>query len=160
MKNITVILTLGVLLLAGASTSFANQSNTGCGLGTLVLVGTGNHDSIVIQVLIATTNGTSGSQTFGISTGTSNCKRPTAVVSNERLEKFVADNMDNLAIDIAGGQGETLETVAELIKVPAEGRTDFYSALQKNFDKIYTASDVESAHVIDSIIQISSESKI
>src|SRR5690348_11977029 len=42
----------------------------GCGLGSLVF---GPNDAPVAQVLAATTNGTFASQTFGISSGTSNC---------------------------------------------------------------------------------------
>jgi len=100
-------------------------------------------------VLAATTNGTSGNQTFGITSGTSNCDKPSNFVSNDKLNKFVAENMDELALDISAGHGETLQTVAKLMNVE---NTDAFSAkLQANFSNIYSNQDVTSANVIDSI---------
>ncbi len=52
------------------------------------------------QVFI-TFNGIFGNQTFGITSGTSECERPADFASNERIQKYVADNMDQLAADIA-----------------------------------------------------------
>jgi hypothetical protein len=74
------------------------------------------------------------------------------MVSNEKIEKFVADNMDALAMDIAAGNGENLDTLASMMKV--EDKKAFSSRLKANFSKIYSSSDVTSAEVIDSIAAI------
>lgn len=73
----------------------------GCGLGSLVF---GNQPGAV-QILAATTNGTFGSQTFGITTGTSNCGGG-LVAQNTR--NFVEANREALAKDMSRGQGETI----------------------------------------------------
>lgn len=130
----------------------AMRENVGCGLGTQ-LWGHSADNSVLKQALAATTNGTFGNQTFGITSGTSGCRKPANFVSNQKLQKFIADNMDQVAMDISAGKGETLDTIADLLNVPAEKRPLFYSKLKANFDKIYSSNAVDSAKVIDSIAE-------
>ena len=138
---------LSALTILGLSCSlYANNTNTGCGLGSIVIK---NQNTTILQALAATTNGTSGNQTFGISSGTSNCNKPNNFVSNDKLNQFVNENMDELAMDISAGKGETLNTVAALMNV--ENKEDFASKLQANFSDIYTSEKVSSAEVIDNI---------
>lgn len=150
MKKILAI----TALLAFSSTSFANEMNapgdpnTGCGLGTQIIK---DKSSVVMQVLAVTTNGTSGNQTFGITSGTLGCEKPARIVSNE-TSTFVASNMDSLATDIAMGQGENLDTLAALLNI--EDKSAFAAKLQQNFVSIYTDDQVSSAQVIDSILTI------
>ena len=137
---------IGLMAAVGLTASVYANENTGCGLGSLIIK---NQNTVVLQVLAATTNGTSGNQTFGITSGTSNCDKPSNFVSNDKLNKFVSENMDELAMDISAGQGETLTTVAKLMNV--EDTKAFSSKLQANFTNIYTSENVTSANVIDSI---------
>ncbi|AXX94221.1 DUF3015 family protein [Arcobacter ellisii] len=137
---------IGLVAALGLTASVYANENTGCGLGSLVIK---NQSTVVLQVLAATTNGTSGNQTFGITSGTSNCDKPSNFVSNDKLNKFVAENMDELAMDISAGKGETLETVAKLMNV--ENKEAFSAKLQANFSNIYSSQNVTSANVIDSI---------
>ena len=140
------------LLIAAATTLFTTASfagNVGCGLGNQVIK---NQDSTLMQIFAVTTNGTSGNQTFGITSGTSGCAKPAKFVSNDKANEFVAGNMDALALDISNGQGEALSTLATLLHV-ANPET-FASVLKSNFDKVYTSSDVTSADVIDNIVAL------
>jgi hypothetical protein len=158
MKKIFICSVIAAVLIAG--TAFAAgtaRENTGCGLGSMLWEGKAN-DSSVSQALQATTNGTFGNQTFGISSGTSECKQPTRFVKNEKVNEFVAHNIDNIAKDIAMGQGESLDTLAELMDVSVDKRPAFYSKLQANFSRIFTSEKVEAADVIDNIISISAQS--
>ena len=149
MKRFLLALVLVSFIAVPTSVCFAvNQKNTGCGLGSIVFQG---NDGLLFQVLAATTNGTCGNQTFGITSGTSNCEKPSRFAINERLNTYVADNMDNLANDIAKGQGEYLNTLAVLMEVPEGVRTDFYSKLQNNFSHIYTSTSVKSVDVVKNI---------
>ena len=50
-----------IAVVALSSSAFAN-ANTGCGLGSVLIK---DQSTTVMQVLAATTNGTSGNQTFG-----------------------------------------------------------------------------------------------
>ncbi len=137
----------GSLLLAGASLA-VNKSNTGCGLGYVAMK---DQEGVVFEVLAVTTNGTSFNQTFGITSGTLECEKPARFVKNEKLQRFVAENMDELAQDIARGEGRYVDTLADLMGVPAEKRPEFYTKLQQNFDRIFPSESVSSAHVIDTI---------
>ena len=151
MKKFFVAVMVLSLVLLGASAAMAAESNVGCGLGDMIF---GDPDSTLLQAFEATTNGTSGNQTFGVTSGTSNCSKPSKFVSNERLQEFVTQNMDNIAQDIASGSGESLDTVAELMGVPASERAAFGTTMQASFSKIYTSGDVTSAQVIDNIAAV------
>ncbi|MBP6163868.1 MAG: DUF3015 family protein [Aliarcobacter sp.] len=137
---------ISLIAAIGLTTAVYANENTGCGLGSMIIK---NQNSTMLQAIAATTNGTSGNQTFGITSGTSNCNKPNNFVSNDKLNKFVEDNMDELALDISAGKGETLETVAKLMNV--ENNSEFSAKLQANFSNIYSSQNVTSANVIDSI---------
>jgi len=92
--------------------------------------------------------------TFGISSGTLDCNQPSRWVSNEKLNKFVADNMDNLAKDAAMGQGEYVDTLAELMDVPGSKRVEFSQMLQDNFSNIFTEASVSHLDVIENIAHL------
>lgn len=146
MKKLLVTTAVSAMI---ASTAFAN-ANVGCGLGTMIIKPSGK--STIMQAFAATTNGTSGNQTFGISSGTLGCAQPSSFVSNDKLNKFVGENMDAIAMDIAKGSGENLDTLASLMNV--SDHKAFAKKLQENFDAIYTSDAVSSANVIDNIAKL------
>jgi hypothetical protein len=138
---------LSALAVAALSTaSFATVNNqTGCGLGSVIIK---DNSSALMLALQATTNNTLGNQTFGITSGTSGCKK-TKLVMNERAAEFVASNMDTLAKEISVGHGESVDTLAELLNV--EDKAVFASTLQANYNKIYSSKSVKMADVLDNI---------
>ena len=154
MKKLLVMVAALSLIVAGSA--FAAGGNTGCGLGTLIFKDAQNQSTLV-QVVAVTTNGTLGNQTFGISSGTSECTQPAKIVRNERLNEFVQANLDDLARDISAGKGETLSTVAELLGVPSADRAAFNANLQANFQQIFPTPGVEYAHVVDTIVSVSNQ---
>ncbi len=154
MKRILVLTICMVLVCAGFAFAGTAKDNTGCGLGTMLWENKADGSS-VSQALQATTNGTFGAQTFGISTGTSECKQPASFVKNEELNKFVLANMDNLAKETAKGKGETLDTLAELMQISPDQKAKFIANMQANFSKIYSSEKVELADVVDGIIAAS-----
>jgi hypothetical protein len=144
-----------LVMLAGlilASPALAGQAdrNTGCGLGTILWEGKAD-GSVISQSLQATTNGTFGTQTFGITSGTLGCEQPANIIKNDKTLAFTSDNMDLLARDIASGQGETLDTLAELMEIPASDRPGLYTNLQFNFDQIFVTGDETAGVVLDRI---------
>lgn len=141
-----LVMMLSAMLMASAGYSATIRDNCGCGIGTMAL---GDKEPTVISQLAATfLNGICGNQTFGISSGTLECEPAPSVASNERVKEFVDGNMDQLAMDIATGQGESLYSLADLMGVPPKDRADLYAKLQKNFDTIFTAHDVSSDDVV------------
>ena len=137
--SIAAVVALSSYAMAGVN------SQTGCGLGSIII----KDDSTAIMLALqATTNGTSGNQTFGVTSGTSGCKK-TQFVMNDRAEEFVASNMDQLAKEIAQGYGESVDTLAELLEV--SDKATFSAALQSNYNSIYTSQNAKMADVLDNI---------
>ena len=122
----------GAALAVAASTSFASPA--GCGLGTAVVFPDANE--WYEHVMAATTNGTSGNQTFGMTSGTLGCESANGPLAG--VQTFMDDNMDQLAIDSANGQGETLDALAEVIGVEAQDQVAFRTAMQSNFDSLFS----------------------
>ncbi len=140
------IIISAVAVLALSTSAFAGvNSQTGCGLGAVIIK---DDSSAVMLALQATTNGTSMNQTFGITSGTLGCKK-TKFVMNERAQEFVASNMDVLAKEIAVGHGESIDTLAELLEV--QDTATFSASLQTNYNSIYTSQNVEMNDVLDNI---------
>ncbi len=81
----------------------------GCGLGSMLI-----RDNNIMQVLAATTNGSSYSQSFGITTGTSNCTASGAQTAMEQ-KVFMQANVASLSVEAAQGSGDNLHAFAELL---------------------------------------------
>ena len=146
------VLICAVLVLALCGSAWAvDPKNTGCGLGSIAWEG---QNGLMSQTMAATTNGTFGNQTFGITSGTSNCEQYKSFTYNEKVDTFVAENMDNLATDIARGQGEYVNTLAILMDVPKSKNAAFRSGLQARFSDIYTSDKVSSSDVVKNIVTV------
>ena len=82
-KLIAIAMMLGLAAPAVVSAA-GNHTMAGCGLG-YVLFGHGDNSKIM-QILAATTNGTSGNQTFGMTTGTSGVRKTVLFGSSKKLK--------------------------------------------------------------------------
>ena len=162
MKNLASV-TLFVLAVAGtasadppaappavparpAAASGKTYGQAGCGLGAMLL---GSKPGFT-QVFAATTNGTSASQTFGISSGTSNCDGTGEGAASAK--NYIETNREALAKDIARGNGEAvagLATIAGCADSRAVG-----AALQRNFKKIFTSAAASSDQVSASVLGV------
>ena len=68
---------------------------------------------------------------------------------NDKAAEFVAANMDQLSKEIAIGQGESVDTLAELLEI--SDKALFASTLQANYNAIYANKDVDITTVLDSV---------
>jgi hypothetical protein len=149
MKNALKVSTfLAAAVLAGISSEARADSYgaAGCGLGSMVF---GNKPGMV-QILAATTNGTFASQTFGITSGTSNCTD--AGGGTASAAAFIESNRDALAKDISRGSGETIKNLSTL-----SGCTDpaaVGSVLQRNFKAIFPAADATNVQVSGAVVNV------
>ena len=143
-KVLVAFLSIGVLFTA--SQAFAD--NIGPGLGRVLLEGNSGKG---MELLGTCLNGTSGNGTFAITSGTLGYKEG-ALIGVNIVDLYVAQNMDNLAIDIARGGGEYVDTLAHLMEV--EDRAAFISKLNQNFDMIFTSEKISSDEVAENIRRI------
>jgi hypothetical protein len=143
MKSIRLLALIGLTAFVSVQAHASRPyGNGGCGLGSVLMGKEGS------QVLAATTNGSSGTQTFGITSGTSNCKPSGDTASN--LKIYVEANKVALANDIARGSGDTVMNLAALARCSDVGA--FAATMQKNYSRIYPTQAVEAGAVSQQII--------
>jgi len=142
---------LAVLLTTLAALASDKYGTAGCGLGSLAF---GNQKG-AIQILAATTNSLFGTQTFGITTGTSNCADTSG--GSASAKAFIETNREALAKDIARGQGETVKNLATLAGCSDSAAVG--AKLQKNFSSIFPDASVKSEQVSESILSALKDDK-
>ncbi len=125
-------------LMIAAGSAMA-QNNVGCGWGSALFNG---QKGVAPQVLAATTNGTSGNQTFGITFGTSGCTQDGVVSSSWKISMFIDGSRVALARDAAAGQGENLDALASVMGVKADDRAAFAAAIKSNFGSVFANDNV------------------
>lgn len=150
MKKITM-LAAAALLFCGQA---AAEDSTGCGVGSMIFDG---KSGVLPQVLAVTTNGSTGNQTFGISSGTLGCDSNGTISSEAKMGMFTGENMESLALDMSRGEGEALETVASLMDIADEDRAAFYTLTKDNFAHIYSSADVTAGEVLANLRQVMAE---
>jgi hypothetical protein len=139
------------LLFAGASSGTAVAQPTagygaaGCGLGSILF----GAKPGFMQVFAATTNGSFGSQTFGITFGTSNCASGGG--GAVAAKSFIETNREAFAKDVSRGSGETIDNLATLT-----GCTDSKAVarnLQKNFKQIFPSAKASNTEVSSAALE-------
>jgi hypothetical protein len=117
--------------------------DAGCGLGSMAF----GEQQGAVQILAATTNGLFGTQTFGITTGTSNCS---GLSSAQATRIFIEANREALAKDISRGSGETIGTLT-WISGCADSRA-VGARLQKSFRAIFPNENVSNDAVTATLL--------
>lgn len=145
------VLFAGLLIASGQVV--ADDSGPGCGWGAMVFEG---KDGTASHVLAATTNGTSGNQTFGMTTGTAGCDTSKSI-DVAQLNQFMDSNIDKIAYDMSRGNGEALESLASLMGISDRDKTTFFNATKANFARIFTDAETNRAEVLDSLFAVMSE---
>jgi hypothetical protein len=128
-----------VLAFLSVPAAFAGTTS-GCGLGTQLFKG---QSGMVPNVLAVTTNGISGNQTFGVTSGTSGCQADNTVYQEQQQVNFVAANLDNLSEEMAQGQGQYVNALANLMGCPVDLRADFSRFGQDNYESLFSAPQPE-----------------
>lgn len=136
---------LGIMMLSSPVFA-AGYGDAGCGLGSIVF---GDSEGPV-QILAATTNAT-GIQSFGISSGTSNCDAEGWDTVRRDQEVFVAQNLDSLSKEMATGEGESLVTLAGLLGCSQESVATFTSFTQQNYESIFESEDTTSTEILNTV---------
>lgn len=136
---------LAAVLAIGSTAAFAD-SDAGCGIGSEIWAG---QSGKVPKLLAATTNGLFANQLFGITFGTLGCSGSGTVTA--QAVTFTNENAEALARDMAVGQGESLNVLAELLNIKAEDKARFFAVSKQNFAEIYSTENKDSYQVLTSL---------
>ncbi len=148
---------VAVLALAAASPATAQEetaSSVGCGVGSILFEG---QRGIAPQVLAATTNGSFGNQTFGITSGTLGCVQGGVVQPPAEVRMLSVSQLDGLARDMAQGDGETLESLAAAMGVEEADRPLFFAAARENFDRLFPSPDTSADEMLVALNEVLTE---
>ena len=141
----TGALVLSLVSFSGSALA-APYGDAGCGLGSVVF----ENEQGAVQVLAATTNAT-GIQTFGITSGTSNCNPAGLVKLEKEREEFVKNNYSTIVKEMAKGEGENLDTLASLYGCSQDSHAEFGSLAQDNFSNIVKSESTTSKEMLSSL---------
>jgi hypothetical protein len=144
-KNMLKKLAVAALLVAGSSAAMADK-DVGCGVGSQVWAG---QSGTIPKILAATTNGIFTNQLLGITFGTLGCSQGGTVTA--QAVTFTNENSESLARDMAVGQGESLNVLAELMSIKAEDKARFFAVSKQNFSEIYSTENQNSLQVLSSL---------
>lgn len=150
-KSVVVLALVSFIQVGIAAASGNPDTGPGCGLGKLAWSDFKRQKDIAPQVLMATTNGTFGSQTFGISFGTSGCTNDGKVWAEHKTEFFVASTFESLAGDMARGQGEHLTALAVLLGVPADHQPIFFALVQERYRELMSQGETSPGALIKAL---------
>jgi hypothetical protein len=139
---------MGISLCAAVSVPSVASADpygtAGCGLGSMLF----KDKPGIIQIFAATTNGTFGTQTFGITSGTSNCESTKSGTASAKA--FIQANREAFAKDIARGNGETIANLSALAGCKSDALVG--ATLQQDFKQIFPSEQVSDIAVSDSVV--------
>jgi hypothetical protein len=128
---------VGMVLAGGIA-----DMGPGCGLGKELWKNESNTDTIGKQLLISTTNNPIlPLQAGGITSGTWGCKNNGKLWTEQKVTMFAKVNFENLAQEMAQGQGEHLASLATLMGVPVEHQGEFFAMTQERHSSLVKAGE-------------------
>ena len=140
-----------VLLGSSATASAVAPGGPGCGWGNMLFEG---QSGLVMHLLATIVNGTSYNQTFGMTTGTNGCDTSGALTYSGSSLLAMNGVLEEIAMDMAAGEGEALTALSVSMGVTQEDRDHFNSVMHQNFSQIFPSQDVTAADVADSISSV------
>lgn len=138
------------ILLLASSTAFASApGGAGCGWGNALFEG---QQGPAPHILAATTNNSTGNNTFGMTFGTNGCSVSGSLSYSGK--SMLASVMDEFSEDVAKGEGEALTAVSVAMGVLPEDRAHFAHLTHEKFNTIFPNQDVTADQVYNSIQEV------
>lgn len=143
LKSIFSILFLGTVL---STSAFAGDA--GCGLGGMLI----KSNTKLMQLFATTTNVSFGSQTLGITFGTSDCSAKGLVQNDKQIQYFVEVNQSDLIREMAQGYGDKLSTLAALNGCMSDSQISaFNTKAQSSFRSIVPSSNTTAVDFVNNL---------
>ncbi|PKM21653.1 MAG: hypothetical protein CVV10_08265 [Gammaproteobacteria bacterium HGW-Gammaproteobacteria-14] len=140
---------IAALLLGSAAGAQATApGGPGCGWGNMLFQG---QSGLPIHLIATLVNGTSGNATFGMTTGTNGCDTSGALSYSGTSLLGMTGVLEEVAMDMATGQGEALTALSVSLGVSSDDRAHFNAVMHQNFSTIFSREDVTAGEVADQI---------
>ena len=140
----------GLVLLSASSITMAEApGGPDCGWGNLLFEG---QSGLGAHFIASITNGTSGNNTFGMTTGTNGCSTSGTLTYGGK--SLIGSIMGEFTEDVARGEGDALDAVAVAYGIEKEDRTAFSQLLHANFNTIFPNENVTAVEVNASIDEL------
>ncbi len=128
--------------------SAAMANDAGCGLGGMLI----KSNSKLAQLGATFLNSTFGSQTFGITFGTSGCTASGLVQNDKQIQYFVEVNQEELTREMAQGRGEKMTTLAALNGCATANQVSAFNAkAQASFKAIVPAAKTSAVDFVNNM---------
>ncbi len=139
---------LAAVLVLSAAAHAGDQNDAGCGLGSMLF----REQKPVHQIVAATTNGTFGNQTFGITSGTLGCTSGGLIKASKEREVFVATNLRAIARELADGKGQYASVLAGLFGCGSHS-AEFLALSQARYENIFPSARIGAVELIRNLDQ-------
>lgn len=148
--------TLIAAAMLGASTSAmaAAPGGPGCGWGNMIFEG---KSGLPVHLLATIVNGTSYNKTFGMTTGTNGCDTSTTLTYGGQSLLGMKGMLEEVAMDMATGEGEALTALSVSMGVAPEDRGHFNAVMHENFATVFTSEQVTAGEVMENISAVMSQ---
>lgn len=145
-KHIRSLLLCSMLSSAFIANAFA-MGDSGCGLGSLIF----KSNTKLLQLFAVTTNGSFGSQTFGITTGTSNCTAHGLVMREKEQIYYVEANYKALSTEMAQGKGENLMAFAQVMGCSEHATAEFGQMTKVHYEELIPSTSTTPSQMLDAV---------
>ena len=132
-------------------------ASKGCGWGNMVFEG---QRGLFPHILAITTNLTLGNATFGLTSGTNGCDANARIGYGGRSIFAMNGMLDNIAEDMAKGQGEALDAYAVLLGIDVKDREHFAQVTHQHFGEIFATQDATGEQVLKNTLDVMSRDSV
>ena len=137
-------LLIGGLLALSATSVFAADSSSGCGMGWEVAPKQSLVSSSVRSIVNATF-----SSTVAMTMGTSGCAKHSIVKNEAQGIHFAEANLNQLAIEMAAGNGEHVQAFASVFG--CQNSKAFGSMVQSNYEKVLPSDKTSGVELYNNV---------
>jgi len=147
------LLALGVAAALFPAVAFARNNYPMAGCGLIYAAGLRDNTKFP-QVVASIFNGVLGSQTFGITSGTSGCNEAGTLMmkSSVETEVYAEVNYKQLQREMAAGSGEYLNGFASLLGVKDDQRPAFFRLMQDQHAAIFPADGASTQQMLGAVM--------
>lgn len=145
------ILMASVMAAASTSSFAVTPGGDSCGWGNMLFEG---QSGLPIHVVASITNGTSGNNTFGMTSGTNGCSADGTLTYGGKALINLSAIMDEFSEDVARGDGEALTAMAVSLGVKDTDRAYFKSVMHSNFNALFPSDSVTAEHVMTTMLEL------